>query len=85
MKILLFNDFRAKKFNSASKWLGMVGGTLALVFSTFMLYNQQSKRAAITATPAANDDKAVKQRLDNIKYLSERVTEVGHVKEDEKY
>lgn len=85
MRILLLTVLRAKKFNSASKWLGMVGGTLALLISTFMMYNQQSKRAAITATPAADDDKAAKQRLDNIKYLSERVSEVGHVKEDERY
>lgn len=59
-----------------------------MVFSSFMLYNEQTNKAAITAIPSVNNEKSDDngiQRLDNIKYLSERVSEVVSAKDIEKY
>lgn len=78
---------RAKKFNSVTKWLGMVGGTLALMVSTFMVYNKQSKQVPNSEGADENSGKVDngRQRLDDIKYLSKRVSEVAHGKESAKY
>lgn len=53
----------------------MVGGAICLMFSSFMLFSQKSKTAAIST---ANNGKAQPSVAgsDNIKYLQEKANEV---------
>lgn len=53
----------------------MVGGIIGLAFSSFMIFNQRSKKAAISVTPVINNSKNGLKSLDNIKYLSDKVSE----------
>lgn len=63
---------RAKKFNAATKWIGIVGGVICLILSAFMIHKEQSKEATISSTSTIQDN----NNLDNIKYLNDRVLEL---------
>lgn len=73
--ILLSDNFRAIKFNSVTKWIGIAGGVVGLILSTFMIHYKTSKKAVIsTDSTIANSDKREDgmKTLDNIKYLNDK-------------
>jgi hypothetical protein len=73
----LFLFYRAKKINSAAKWIGLIGGVIGLIISALMVLKGSSKKTAISSTePKVNSEKidALKS-LDSIKYLDNKATE----------
>lgn len=68
---------RAKKINSAVKWIGTIGGAIGLIISAFMVLKGTSKKAAISSTePRVNSEKIdASKSLDSIKYLDNKMTE----------
>lgn len=70
-------DFRAKKFNTTTKWIGLFGGALCLIISTFMMIHKEQSRRAVHSTSTAPSNRDIDvQNLDNIKNLNDRVLEL---------
>jgi hypothetical protein len=75
--------YRAKKFNTAAKWTGVIGGTIGLIISAFMLLKKSSKKGTISSAGAeVNDEKSnVEKSLDGIRYLDDKSTEAAEASE----
>lgn len=55
--------------------MGVVGGALVLIVSTFMIYIEQSKKAAISSVSPVSVNEG--KTHEYIKYLSDKVAQVA--------
>lgn len=68
---------RAKKINTVAQWTGVVGGTIGLIISAFMVFKKYSRKEPIsTGGPTANNGKSdLTKTLKSIKHLDNKLTE----------
>lgn len=75
---MIYFYYRAKKLNTAVKWIGFVGGLIGLFTAGILVHKEKSKKATIsTVSTVAQDVRHVPNKsLDNIKYLNDVVSEL---------